>query len=162
MQVDINPTHSAAQLRIGLVVSQYHSEVTNSLRDGALEAFKSAGGKEENLFEISAPGTFELPAISAALARRRIIDAVVALGCVISGETTHDQYISTSVSNALANLATETEKPIGFGVLTCQSINQAKARAGGDKGNKGNDTMAAVIEAVHSVRVAKNIEVRQS
>ena len=79
-------------------------------------------------------------------------DAVVAIGCVITGETTHDRYINGGVSGALAQLAIQTSTPVAFGVLTCNSMDQALARAGGDVGNKGRESMLAAIDAAHTIR----------
>ena len=79
------------------------------------------------------------------------VDGVVALGCVITGETTHDQYINTAVSTALANLSAQTGVPIGFGILTCQNMEQARERAGGSKGNKGAEAMLAVIVTIRAL-----------
>jgi 6,7-dimethyl-8-ribityllumazine synthase len=138
-------------LRIGLAVSRYHGTVTDRLREGARAAFVEAGGAPEDLVEVDAPGAFELVAIANLLARHPRIDAVVALGCVITGETTHDQFINHAVATQLAAITVATGTPVAFGVLTCQSLDQAAARAGGDKGNKGAEAMAAAIETTRSL-----------
>lgn len=144
-------------MRVAVVVSRYHEEITSALRSGAEHAFLNAGGDRENFSIIYAPGTFELPIICSALAEQRSededrIDAIVALGCVIRGETTHNQYINHAVSTTLARIAAEQKVAIGFGVLTCQDIAQARARAGGDKGNKGVEAMQAAIETAQVLR----------
>ena len=145
-------THTANDLRIGMVVSRYHESVTTALARGAEQAFIGGGGREDDLVILHAPGTFEIPILVDGLAYAGSFDAIVALGCVITGETTHDRYICESVAHALQRVATESGVPVGFGILTCQTLQQAEARAGGDKGNKGAETMQAVIEAAGELR----------
>lgn len=157
VQVDTNlpPDLEADVLRIAVVTSEYHSEVTGPLREAAETAFLEAGGQPERLLSIAAPGTFELTAICRGLVvdrGHRTPDAVVALGCVITGETTHDRYICDGVSRGLTDLTIQTGVPIAFGVLTCQTREQALARAGGDKGNKGREAMHAAIRTAHVIR----------
>ena len=142
---------SAEGLTIGIVKSAYHTDITSALARGAREAFIDAGGQGDRLLEVTSPGTFELPVIAAALAKQERIDAVVTLGCVITGETTHDRFIAHATANALCELSTQTGKPIAFGVLTCQTIEQASARAGGNRGNKGQEAMLAAITACRAI-----------
>ena len=134
----------ATGLRIGLVTSAYHEEITARMREGAITAFVEAGGKENDLYEVAAPGAFELVVLADALARKDL-DGVVVLGCVIKGDTMHDQYICNSTSQMLAHISFEHEIPVGFGLLTLFSKEQGMDRAGGEKGNKGEETMNAVI-----------------
>lgn len=143
---------TALGLRVCVITSAYHASITDRLRDAAVEAFAQAGGRPEDLVHVTAPGAWELGVLAAACARRDDIDGVVTLGCVVTGETTHDHWINHGLSSALAAVAIETRKPVGFGVLTCASMDQAHARAGGDRGNKGRDTMLAVIETAHELR----------
>ncbi len=150
----------ARGLRIGVVVSRYHDAIVDRLADAAARTFASAGGAEGDLVRVDAPGAFELPVVAAALIRRGDIDAVVALGLVLTGETTHDRYICDSVANALQELAIETGKPAAFGLLTCQTLAQAEARAGGAKGNKGEEAMAAALLAVGAVHAARELPAR--
>ena len=142
----------ARGLRVGIVTSRYHSEVTGQLHQGARNAFLEAGGSDDDLLLVDAPGSFELVAIAHALAARADIDAVVCLGCVLTGETTHDRYICEAVANGLADIAARSGKPVAFGVLTCQTHEQAAARAGGAKGNKGEEAMHAAVIAAQAVR----------
>ena len=137
--------NAAEGLRIGLAVSTYHAEITSSMRRAAESAFQNAGGRAEELFIVEAPGAFELIAICRALAEREDLDAIVALGCVIRGETRHDRAIVAAVAQALGSIIIDTGIPIGFGVLTCETYEQAKERAGGSKGNKGEEAMRAAI-----------------
>lgn len=134
----------ATGLRIGMVTSAYHEEITTRMRDAAISTFLDAGGDEDDLYEVVAPGAFELVVLADALARKDL-DGVVVLGCVIKGDTMHDQYICNSTSQMLAHISFEHEIPVGFGLLTLFSKEQGMDRAGGEKGNKGEETMNAVI-----------------
>ncbi len=150
--------HSGSGLRIGLVVSRYHAAVTEALRDAAADLFTEAGGADTDLAIVPAPGAFELPTLCRALAVRGDIDAIVAIGCVIKGETSHDQHISHAVAQGLTQVSVDTGVPIAFGVLTCHTMEQAKARAGGSgtgKPNKGAEAMAAAIETARTVRALR-------
>lgn len=142
----------ARDLRVALVVSVYHGEVTGALAHGARDAFRKAGGDAADIVEVAAPGAFELPALAAACARRGDIAAVVALGCVVRGQTRHDRYICEAVSNELARLSVDSGKPVGFGLLTVENIRQARERAGGDEGNKGEEAMNAALIALAAMR----------
>ncbi|MEY2716076.1 MAG: 6,7-dimethyl-8-ribityllumazine synthase [Planctomycetota bacterium] len=142
---------NARGLRVGIATSRYHEEVTSRLLDGARAAFLAAGGSDDDLLLVDAPGSFELVSIAHALASRADIDAVVCIGCVLTGETTHDQYICQAVAAGFAAITASCGKPVAFGVLTCQSIEQARARAGGAKGNKGEEAMKAAIIAAQAV-----------
>jgi 6,7-dimethyl-8-ribityllumazine synthase len=102
---------------------------------------------------VEAPGAFELTAVCRALAARGDLDAVAAIGCIISGETTHDRYLASAVAQGLTMITVQTGVPIAFGVLTCQSPEQATARATGTR-SKGAEAMSAAIEACRAVRAA--------
>lgn len=139
-------------LRVGLVVSRYHTAIVNAMEEAAKATFLGAGGCAEDLLVVDAPGSFELVVISSALAKRPDVDAVVALGCVIRGETSHDRWINSAVSHGLADIAVATGKPVSFGVLTCDNMEQAQARSGGQVGNKGEEAMQAALSAVLAIR----------
>lgn len=151
MKSTFSMTESASGLRIAVVVSQYHDKITGALRDGAVERFTAAGGKADDLMVITVPGAFELTAGCKALAELGEVDAIVALGCVITGETTHDQYIAHAVAQGITQIIVQSGVPIAFGVLTCQTLEQAQARAGGAVGNKGDEAMAAAIAMANAV-----------
>ena len=104
----------ARGLRVGLVVSTYHSEITSALEAGARSAYQHAGGADSDLLVVHAPGAFELPVLAAALLRRPDVAAVVVLGCVVQGQTRHDRYICTAVTDQCSRLAVETGKPLGY------------------------------------------------
>ncbi|MCH2144149.1 MAG: 6,7-dimethyl-8-ribityllumazine synthase [Phycisphaerales bacterium] len=145
--------HLDAQgLKIGIVTSCYHEEITSKLREGAISAFTDAGGDPDDIYEVTAPGAFEIIPLVDALARKDL-DGVVALGCIIRGETTHDEHLARSISKMLAHIAFDHEMGIGFGVLTCLSTEQAMDRSGGIKGNKGEEAMNAVIATARALEV---------
>jgi len=143
---------NARSLRIVIVTSTYHSNLTSALERGAVKAFEHAGGDPSKLRILKAPGAFELVAISRAAAVRDDVDAVVALGCVLTGETSHDRHICDAVAHGLVRISVEFGKPAAFGLLTCQTLSQAQARAGGAKGNKGEEAMRAAIGAAQTIK----------
>lgn len=142
----------ASDVRMGIAVSRYHSEITEKLLQGARDFYLAHGGREKDLTVVHTPGAYELTAICRTFAELGPFDAAVALGCVITGETTHDQYICQSVVQGLTSITCATGMPVGFGVLTCQNLEQARQRAGGALGNKGEETMAATIEIANSLQ----------
>lgn len=146
------PLAGAGAARVGLVVSRYHNDVTGPLADAATEAFLAAGGRVDDLFRIDVPGAWELVPVAAAMAARRDVDGVACLGLILTGETTHDRWLAHGIAGGLADLAVQHTKPVAFGVLTCQSLEQATARAGGAHGNKGRETMEAVLGTIASLR----------
>jgi 6,7-dimethyl-8-ribityllumazine synthase len=130
---------------IGIVVSTYNSNITGRLLDGAQQTLTAAGYAAEQQLVVRVPGAWELPLAAKQLAARTDVCAILTLGAVIRGETTHDQHINRAVSLALMELMMETGKPVGFGLLTCNSLEQAIHRAGGNVGNKGCETAEAVL-----------------
>ena len=125
--------------RIGIAVSRFNEPVTAKLLEGALEALRGAGVAEDDLIVVHVPGAFELPLACEALAARGGFDALVALGCVIRGETTHYDYVCEAAEQGLVAVSLQHRLPVLFGVLTTEDGDQAFARAGGAKGNKGAD-----------------------
>ena len=139
---------------IGIIVSDWNEKITHSLFDACQETLLKHGLKEENLHTIQVPGAFELPKGAKILMTNESVDAVICLGCVITGETKHDQYISQSVANGIMNLNVVSSKPVIFGVLTPNDEQQAKDRAGGKHGNKG---VEAAVTAIHMVNLKDQI-----
>lgn len=131
--------------QVGIAVSSYNASITDNLLDGALYTLNSAGVAREAIRVLRVPGAWELPLAAKWLADSQRISCVIALGAVIRGETTHDQYINSAVSSALMELMQATGKPVAFGLLTCNTIEQAIQRAGGDVGNKGQEAAEAVL-----------------
>lgn len=149
------PAADARGLRIGIVTSAYHGEITMRMEVAAVEAFTEAGGRAEDLQRIASPGAFELVAIASAMAARADLHAVVALGCIVRGETRHDRILAMAVANGLAAISVEHMKPVAFGVLTVERLKQARDRSGGDKGNKGGEAMTAAILAVRAIEAVR-------
>jgi len=140
---------------VGIVVSRYNLSITNRLLEGALQALAEAGVPEGDVQVVWVPGAWELPVAAQRLARREQVKAVLCLGAVIQGETTHDQYINQQVVSSLGQLALENDLPVLFGVLTCQTMEQALNRAGGSMGNKGAECAQAALEMIGLFDVMK-------
>ena len=138
--------------KYAIVVSRYNENITRRLHDGAMATLVDAGINEDEIVVAWVPGAWELPIVAKAFVASRQYAGVICLGAVIKGETTHDLYINTQVANSLGNLSLEYELPIGFGLLTCQSMEQAMNRAGGTVGNKGEEAAKAVLETLSVMR----------
>ncbi len=130
---------SATDGRFAIVVARFNQSITSRLLDGAVETLTARGVDHENIDVAWVPGAFEIPTIAARLATSGRYLAVLCLGAVIRGETTHDQYINQAVSTALMELGVRTGLPVLFGVLTCNTLEQANARSGGQAPTKGKD-----------------------
>ncbi len=126
--------------RFAIVVSKYNESITSRLLQGATETLTAHGVAHAAIDVVWVPGAFEIPTIAARLARSGEYLAVLCLGAVIRGETTHDQHINRAVSTALTQIGVETGVPVLFGVLTCNTLEQAVARSGGEAGTRGKDT----------------------
>ena len=134
--------------RVAIVVSQYNGSITSKLLEGAVETF-CEGGLEDNAIDVAwVPGAWEIPLVVQKLVRTQSYAAVVALGAVIRGETTHDQYINDQVSQSLGKIALDADIPVLFGILTCQSLEQAIHRSGGQVGNKGSECAEATLQMI--------------
>ena len=131
--------------QFAVVVSRYNESITARLLEGALQTLEVAGVTEDAIHVAWVPGAWEIPLIATRFARSRGYAGVICLGAVIRGETTHDQYINQQVSESLGRLALEEDVPVGFGLLTCNSLEQAIQRAGGAVGNKGVECAEAVL-----------------
>ncbi len=154
------PTTIESSLLVGddhfaIIVSRFNDLVTRRLLDGALETFRRHGAKDEQLTVVWAPGSFELPQLAQRLANSKKFAAVVALGAVIEGETTHHDYINHQVAAGLMHTAQATGIPVLFGVLSCENLDQALNRAGGKAGNKGTEAALAAIEMVNTLKLLK-------
>ena len=135
--------------RFAIVVSRYNETITSKLLDGALETLASQGVDDAHVVVAWVPGAWEIPLVAKRLVQTGGYAAVLCLGAVIRGETTHDQYINQQLSNSLGELAMDSGVPVAFGVLTCNSMEQAIHRAGGNVGNKGVECAEAALEMVH-------------
>jgi 6,7-dimethyl-8-ribityllumazine synthase len=136
---------SAKAFRFGIVVSQWNAEVTGALYEGAYSALIDNGALAENILEIQVPGSFELTSGADLLLASKDLDAVICLGCVIQGETRHFDFICHAVANGVTQVAVKYNKPVIFGVLTTDNLEQAKDRSGGKHGNKGEEAAVTAI-----------------
>ncbi len=132
--------------RFALVVSRFNSFITERLLDGALQALRQCGAKAEDMNIVHVPGAFEIPAAARQLAETKQYQAIVCLGCVIRGDTLHYEVIANEVTRGIGQSAQETGVPHGFGVLTCDTLQQAIDRAGLKAGNKGFEAALAAVE----------------
>jgi 6,7-dimethyl-8-ribityllumazine synthase len=132
--------------RFGLVVSRFNSFITERLLEAALAALRRHGARDEDLTIVRTPGAFEIPAAARALAESGRVDAVVCLGCIIRGETSHYDHLATEVTRGIGQSAQETGVPHAYGVLTCENLEQAIDRAGLKAGNKGFEAAMTAIE----------------
>ncbi|MCA9007000.1 MAG: 6,7-dimethyl-8-ribityllumazine synthase [Planctomycetaceae bacterium] len=132
-----------------IVVSRWNELITRRLLEGALETFRRHGGSEENITVLWVPGSFELPLVADRLAKSGKFQAVCCLGAVIQGSTMHHDYINHQVAAGIMRSSQESGVPVLFGVLTCETMEQAMDRAGGKVGNKGGEAALAAIEMVN-------------
>jgi len=138
----------ATSLRFALVVSRFNEFITSRLLAGARDALVRHKAAEEHLTEVWVPGSWELPLAAKALAKCGKYDAVVCLGCVMRGDTTHHEHIGGEAAKGIAQVTLETGVAIGFGVLTTDSLEQSIERAGSKAGNKGADAALGALEMV--------------
>lgn len=134
-----------SDLQVGVVTSRFNSSITDKLRDGALKQLKSLGIKAEQIKVVSVPGAYEIPLAAKWLLENGCV-GVIALGAVIRGETTHYDYVCSSVERGCTLLQIEAGCPVVFGVLTTENIAQARARVGGAHGHKGVDAACVLVE----------------
>lgn len=134
--------------RFAIVVSRYNEHITGKLLAGAIDSLRAAGVADDSIDVCWVPGAWEIPLIAQHLAQSGDHAAVLCLGAVIRGETTHDEHINRQVSLSLGQIALEAGVPVLFGVLTCNTLEQAIHRAGGNAGNKGQECAEAALEMV--------------
>ena len=136
----------AKGLKFGIVISRFNEFITSKLLDGAKDALLRHGAKEDDIDIVKVPGSFEIPMLAKKMAAKGIYNAVICLGTVIRGATPHFDYIAAEVSKGVATASMDTGIPVAFGVLTCETIEQAVERAGTKSGNKGWDAAITAIE----------------
>ncbi|MDX1966565.1 MAG: 6,7-dimethyl-8-ribityllumazine synthase [Planctomycetaceae bacterium] len=137
---------------IAIIVSRFNDLVTKRLLEGAVDTLKRHGLPESGITVVHVPGSFELPLVAQRLAHSGKFHAVICLGAVIQGETTHHEYINHQMAAGILQSSLTSGVPVTFGVLTCQSMDQALDRAGGKAGNKGIEASLAAIEMVDVLR----------
>ena len=136
-------------LKVGIVASRFNEIITNKLLGGAVDGLVRHGMDEENITAVWVPGAFEIPAIAKKLAESGKYDAVICVGAVIRGQTSHYDYVCNEVSKGIAQVSLQTGIPVMFGIVTTENIEQATARAGSKAGNKGYDCALGAIEMVN-------------
>lgn len=145
----------ADDMRFGIVVAEWNGEVTEALLKGAVATLRRAGCAEHNILIKYVPGTFELALGAQFFAQYTDVDAVIALGCVVQGETRHFDFICSGATQGIMQLQIAWNMPIAFGVLTTDTMEQALARAGGAHGNKGDE---AAVTAINMVKLQNEME----
>ena len=142
-------------MKVGIVAARFNEFITSKLVSGAMDGLTRHNVKEEDIQVAWVPGAFEIPLIASKMAKSGKYDAVIALGAVIRGSTTHYDYVCSEVSKGIANVSLNSDIPVMFGVITTENIEQAIERAGTKAGNKGYDCALGAIEMVNLIR---NIE----
>ena len=149
----LGETPLAPGARVAVVVSRYHSHITQRLLDGALAAAAERGAEVD---VVPAPGAFELGILSLEAARSGRYAGVAALGCVIRGETTHYDYVCSECARSVLTAGLETGVPVAFGVITCENAEQAFARAGGPGGNKGAEAVETALDTAAALAAVRS------
>ena len=142
----------AEDMKVGIVAARFNEFITNKLLGGALDGLTRHDVREEDIEVAWVPGAFEIPLIAARMAKSGRYDAVICLGAVIRGSTSHYDYVCNEVSKGIASVSLETGVPVLFGVLTTENIEQAIERAGTKAGNKGYDCALSAVEMVNLIR----------
>ena len=145
-EFSIESLPDVSQKRFGIAVAEWNTEVTEALASGAIQTLLQHGVQPQHIVRINVPGSYELSFAAQALAKRADIDAVIAIGCVIQGETKHNDYINHAVAQGLTNISLKYNKPVVFGILTPNTQQQAIDRAGGIHGNKGDEAAITAIK----------------
>lgn len=153
-QYDEGEVPSGKEYNIGIVVSKYNEEITSALFEGCKQTLLDHEVEEENIPVLTVPGAYELPQGGRILlSKHRNLDAIICLGCVIKGETSHNEYINYAVANALMQMGLSSGKPCIFGVLTPNTKEQAVQRAGGEHGNKGVEAAITALRMAYLTKV---------
>lgn len=140
--------HDIDSISVGIVVSRYNESITSKLLQGAIDSLNQAEIPDDKIDVAWVPGAWEIPVVAARMAESKQYATIICLGAVIRGETSHDQHINRAVSLSIGDLALEHGLPIMFGLLTCESMEQAIHRSGGNVGNKGAECAEAALEMV--------------
>lgn len=143
---------SGKDIKVAIVAARFNEFITSKLIDGAIDALVRHGVNKDNINIAWVPGAYEIPLIAKKLAKSSDYDGVICLGAVIRGNTSHYDYVCAEVSKGIAHVSLETEKPVMFGILTTDNIEQAIERAGTKAGNKGFDCAVGLIEMVNLIK----------
>ena len=142
----------AQDMKVGIVVARFNEFITSRLLGGALDGLKRRGVEEAHIHTAWVPGAFEIPLIASKMAKSGSYDAVICLGAVIRGSTSHYDYVCNEVSKGIAAVSLETGVPVMFGVITTENIEQAIERSGSKAGNKGFECVEGAVEMVNLIR----------
>lgn len=142
----------AQEIKVGIVVGRFNEFIVSKLVGGALDGLKRHGVQEEQIEIAYVPGAFEIPLVAKKMAKSEKYDAIICLGAVIKGSTPHFDYVCSEASKGVASVSLDTEKPVIFGILTTDTIEQAIERAGTKAGNKGYDAAVSAIEMVNLLK----------
>ena len=153
---DINSVPDASEMKFGIVVAEWNNDITEALYIGAEKTLLSHGVKKENILKKYVPGSFELTLGAQLIAENTDADAIIILGTVIQGETRHFDFICHGVTQGITDLNLKYNKPFIFGLLTTDNKQQAKDRAGGKHGNKGDEAAVTAIKMVHLKKQLEN------
>ena len=148
-EYDFNSVPDASMMRFGIVVSEWNSNITGALLEGAVTTLKKHGAKEENILVQTVPGSFELTFGASQMIKSGKVDAVIAIGCVVRGDTPHFVYVCAGTTQGIAHLNATTDIPVIYGLITTNTMEQAEDRAGGKLGNKGDEGAITAIKMVH-------------
>lgn len=153
---------STPDAKFGIIVSKFNEFITEKLLEGCIQTLIKNGADEKNIDVVKVPGAFEIPTVCKNLIDSKKYNAIICLGCVIRGETSHYDHICSAVSNEIIYLGVLSGLPVIFGVVTCENIDQALDRAGGKKGNKGSEAALAALEMVNVLMEMKTSKLRTS
>ena len=148
---------NVSDVKIGIITAEWNHPITFSMRDACTEELKKYGVRESDITQLLVPGAFELPTSAKILLSYQKMDAVICIGCVIKGETKHDEYISNAVASGIMQLSIASGKPVIFGVLTPNDQQQAEDRAGGKHGNKGIEAAHTALKMLHLAKEIKKV-----
>lgn len=152
MPVTIEGNLSAKGLKTALVVSRFNDFISGRLLEGAMDTLLRSGASDNDIDVVKVPGSFEMPVVAKALAKSGKYDAIICLGCVIRGATPHFDYVAGEAAKGISKVALEFERPISFGVITADNLEQAIERAGTKSGNKGRDAALTAIEMANLLK----------
>ena len=145
---DFNSVPNAEHMRFGIVVSEWNYNITGALLTGAVDTLKTHGATDENILVYHVPGSFELTFGAAQMIQSGKVDAVIAIGCVVRGDTPHFDYVCAGTTQGIAHLNATTDIPVIYGLITTNNMQQAEDRAGGCLGNKGDECAVTAIKMV--------------
>ncbi|MDR1739507.1 MAG: 6,7-dimethyl-8-ribityllumazine synthase [Bacteroidales bacterium] len=149
--LELEKIHPDRALHIAVITAEWNSEITSSLKKRCIDTLVENGIQAKDITEVSVPGAFELSTAAAVLAAHKHIDAVICLGCVIQGETRHFEFICNAVANGITSVGISYLKPVVFGVLTTDNMQQAQARSGSDNANKGFEAAVSALKMLGSL-----------